>query len=139
MTIKTQISPYDRLMGRLLRVEVPAPVRRDPLDEDAQPTGDEEARSAQNAMGASLLFSGIRCTLQYAILPFVLPVIGVATDAAVPLLLALNVVAMISIVFSLRRFWAIGYKYRWQYLFVAVVALGLLTVFLIMDVQAIQG
>ena len=97
----------------------------------------ETDRTAENAFGASLIFSGIRCTLQYAILPFVLPVIGVATNAAVPLLLLLNVLAMVSIVFSLRRFWTVGYKYRWQYLFVAFFALILLTAFLIMDIQAL--
>lgn len=99
----------------------------------------EQAQTAQNALGFSLLFSGVRCVLQYVVLPFVLPVIGIAADVTIPLLLAINVLAMISVIFSLRRFWQIRYTHRWTYLIVAVAALTLLTVFLWLDVQALYA
>lgn len=118
---------FDRVMDRILFVKPSG---------DAEPA--PQAETAQNALGLSLLFSGIRCTLQYAVLPFILPFVGLAADAALPVLLTLNVVAMLSVVLSLRRFWQIRYAHRWSYLFVAIVALSFLTLFLWMDVQALS-
>ena len=92
-------------------------------------------RGAENALTFSLLFSGARCLLQYALLPFLLPIVGIAADAALPILLLINVAAMISIFFSLRRFWTIGYKHRWRYLIVAAAALVLLLAFTVYDIM----
>ena len=91
------------------------------------------AERAQNAFKFSLVFSGVRCILQYAILPFVLPAFGIAADAAVPLLLVINVLAILSVLYSLRRFWQINYRYKWQYLAISLVTLTLLASFIISD------
>lgn len=106
-------------------------IKPQPVDVDSVPA----AESAERALSLSLMFSGVRCILQYAILPFVLPLIGIATDAARPLLLALTLMAVVSIFFSLRRFWQIGYERRWQYLMVAVAALVVLVAFIVFDLQ----
>ena len=119
-----QMSRADSLMTRLLHVRA-----------EAQ-TG-ASARSAENALTFSLLFSGARCLLQYVLLPFLLPLLGVAADAAVPALLLINLLAMVSIFFSLRRFWTIGYAHRWRYLVVAMAALVLLVAFTIYDIAQI--
>ena len=116
-------SRADSLMTRLLLVK---PV----VDADAAGT----ARKAENALTLSLAFSGARCILQYAALPFLLPLVGVAADATVPILLLINLAAMVSIFFSLRRFWTIGYAHRWRYLVVAAAALALLVAFTIYDI-----
>lgn len=98
--------------------------------------GDEASvkRGAENALTLSLMFSGARCILQYALLPFLLPIIGIAAEATLPILLLINLVAMVSIFFSLRRFWTIGYAHRWRYLVVAAAALVLLAAFTIYDI-----
>ena len=103
--------------------------------------GDEAAvtRSAENALTLSLMFSGARCILQYALLPFLLPIVGIAADATVPILLLINLVAMVSIFFSLRRFWTVGYKHRWRYLVVAATALVLLGAFTMFDIMKLQA
>lgn len=101
------------------------------------PAGENEAalkRGAENALTLSLMFSGARCLLQYALLPFLLPVVGIAADATVPILLLINLAAMVSIFFSLRRFWTIGYAHRWRYLVVALAALVLLLAFTVYDI-----
>ncbi|MBC7812214.1 MAG: hypothetical protein H7175_13750 [Burkholderiales bacterium] len=122
----------DRFMGRLLWIEeVPAPPR--PVNVDNALLSNR----AERAFGFSLLFSGVRCILQYVILPFVLPLVGVATEAALPISFAVNLLAIGLIVYSLRRFWKIGYRYRWRYLGVAVVALAMLVGFIALDVQKI--
>ena len=96
--------------------------------------GKAASRGAENALTLSLMFSGARCLLQYALLPFLLPVVGIAADATVPILLVINALAMASIFFSLRRFWTIGYAHRWRYLLVAAAALVLLVAFTLYDI-----
>lgn len=128
MTIKNALVSdshrADDLMRRLLWVK-------------PQADNDEVGQSAERTLGLSLLFSGVRCILQYAVLPFVLPLVGIAADAATPFLLLLTFLAMISIFFSLRRFWQINYTHRWQYLGVAVGALLLLVAFTLYDLNII--
>jgi len=121
------LSRADNLMARLLLVNSGAA---------AVAVGDEASvkRGAENALTLSLMFSGARCILQYALLPFLLPIIGIAAEATLPILLLINLVAMVSIFFSLRRFWTIGYAHRWRYLVVAAAALVLLAAFTIYDI-----
>ena len=121
-------SQLDQLVGRILFVDM------QPVETDS---GVSTERRTENAFGLSLLFSGVRCVLQYAILPFVLPALGIATDAAVPLMLVISVLALVSIVASVRRFWRIGYRYRWQYLGIAIVALIVLGAFILLDLQTL--
>ncbi len=128
--MNSEASRADSVMSRLLFL--PA------AGGGAQTTADA-ARGAENALTASLLFSGARCLLQYVLLPFLLPIVGIAADATVPILLLINLIAMASIFFSLRRFWAVGYAHRWRYLVVAAAALTLLIAFTIYDILKLQA
>ena len=57
-----QLTPsFDRTIERILRVK---PVEARTVTEE---------RSAENTFMASMLFTGIRCVLEYIVLPFVLP------------------------------------------------------------------
>ena len=118
------VNRADALMMRLLFVRSDAALERVP----AAP------RRAENALTVSLLFSGVRCILQYALLPFLLPILGIAADAALPILLLINALAILAIYFSLRRFWSIGYARRWTYLAVAAAALLFLLAFTVYDI-----
>ncbi|MCA0457093.1 MAG: hypothetical protein LCI00_24190 [Chloroflexi bacterium] len=117
----------DRLIGRLLFVDTQSPAAERPAS----------AARAEQAFGFSLLVSGVRCILQYVVLPFILPLIGIAAEVAVPITLAINLVAVVLILFSLRRFWQINYRHKWQYLFVAVTAWALLGAFIALDLKAL--
>ena len=70
-----------------------------------------------------LLVSAVRCILRYVVLPFVLPLHGVATGAALGILLTVDVIAAIAIVATLRRLWRLQHPRRWQYLAVALAVL----------------
>ena len=120
-------SRADSIMSRLLFVSPAADLTAN------------QTRRAENALTLSLMFSGLRCLLQYVLLPFLLPIVGVAADAAIPILLLINLIAMASIFFSLRRFWTIGYKHRWSYLAVALTALTLLLAFTLHDLMKLQA
>jgi hypothetical protein len=65
----------DWMVGRLLWVDVPA---------RSNAIGD--ARNAERAFGFSLMMSAVRCILQYVVLPFVLPLVGTASDSVLPVL-----------------------------------------------------
>ena len=125
-TINNQI---DRWMLRILRVTPDAAVAVEDEPENAQ--------AARRAVDYSLAFSAFRCILQYAILPFVLPAIGVAAGFATHLTMVINVIAIGAIILSLSRFWRIGYKQRFHYLAFAGPALVLLIVFLVLDIRAV--
>ena len=113
----------DRLMGRLLFVDM--------TDQPADAT--TTTKRAERAFGLSLAFSGIRCVLQYVVLPFVLPLLGIATSAGTYINFAISLLAVVAVISSLRRFWKVRYQYRWQYLAVALVTLAILTTFILMD------
>lgn len=130
---QTTLARLDRLVGRILLVNPPA--------QPDQRAGDDDAatQSAGRAFGFSLVFSGVRCILQYAILPFVLPLIGIAGDFATQITLLISIVAIIAMIFSLRRFWKINYKRKWQYFAIAVPAMLILISFVALDVVTLTG
>lgn len=115
----------DQLVGRLLFVK-------------PQAAPDDESE-AQRAFNFSLIFTGVRCILQYIVLPFILPVVGIAADSALPILLGINIFAVISMLYSVRRFWQINYRYKWHYLLMAVVILAALTAFIAVDISELRA
>ena len=127
--MQNTIAVLDRAIARLLFVRPQE--RREDVEESTV------AKTANRAFGFSLVFSGVRCILQYAVLPFILPIIGIAGDFAIHISLVISVAAILSLIFSVRRFWAIDYSYKWQYLFVAGPAMIILVAFLYLDLQAI--
>jgi ABC-type iron transport system FetAB permease component len=118
----------DRLMARILFV--------DPYEIAVTSPVAERTRAV---FGMSLLFSGARCVLQYVVLPFVLPLVGIASDVAVPFMLALSIIAVLSIISSLRRLWAIRYARRWHYFGLATASLFLLAVFIALDIRSLAN
>lgn len=126
--METTVARLDRLIARLLLVQ-PHP--------QATVQEPDTARSAEQAFGFSIVFSGVRCIIQYVILPFVLPVLGIAGELATHITLLINILAIGALVFSLRRFWRINYQYRWLYLAIALPALVILSAFLYFDLQAV--
>jgi hypothetical protein len=95
------------------------------------------SQTGERAFSFALLFSGVRCIIMYAILPFVLPLIGIAGNFGVVIDIAINIVAIGAIIYSLRRFWTINYRRKWQYLPVALCAFVLLIAFIALDVSTL--
>lgn len=126
------LKTLDTLMARLLFVS-PAAQRTQAAPAEI----DQPPPAAERAFNLSLAISGVRCIIQYMILPFVLPVIGVAASWAVPISLTINLMAVAAIFFSLRRFWQTNYKGKWQYLIIALIALIFIAVFIYTDLTKI--
>jgi hypothetical protein len=93
-------SSTDRFMLRLLR-----------LPEDQTSTKAE----ARSAFQKSLAISTCRCLLMYIVFPFVLPAVGIARGVGPIIGVAIGVLAIVSITYSIRRFWRANHPQRWAY------------------------
>jgi len=118
---------FDRTVERILRV---TPVEARTVTEE---------RSAENTFMASMLFTGIRCLLEYIVLPFVLPLLNLSNTIAVPLVLAVNLIALTALIHSVRKFWAIDYKHKRAFLGVAIIGGAILILFMVGNLRALLG
>lgn len=116
-------SPADRLMRRVLLLPVEAPAG--------------SAEGARRAFQTSLLVATVRCLLMYIVFPFVLPAIGVAGGVGPAIGLAINLVAMVCIVASMRRFWRADHPKRWWYGALGGTVLVFLVVLAVQDLASL--
>ncbi|GIK28034.1 MAG: hypothetical protein BroJett007_11720 [Chloroflexota bacterium] len=108
--------------------------------EQSVPASDlSQQRAAENTFMASMLFAGVRCILEYVVLPFLLPLLNLSDSIAVPLVMGVNIVAFVALIASVRKFYAINYKHKHLYLAVAVVGGVVLSIFLIGNVRTLIG
>ena len=112
-------TPADRFMRRLLR-----------LPEGKTST----AAEARSAFQKSLAVTACRCLLMYIVLPFVLPIVGVASGVSPAIGLTIGVLAIFSIVYSIRRFWRADHSKRWHYTVFGGVIIGFLIYLSVKDV-----
>lgn len=121
--VRTQSSsPSDRFMRRLLR-----------LPEGKSST----AAEARSAFQTSLFLSASRCLLMYVVFPFVLPVVGVARGVGPYLGVAIGLLAMVSITYSIRRFWRADHSKRWHYTIFGTTIICFLVYLAIKDITTI--
>jgi hypothetical protein len=112
-------SPADRLMRRVLRLPVDAPPGT--------------AAGARKAFQTSMMVATVRCLLMYLVFPFVLPALGIARGVGPAVGLAVNALAMVCIVLSMRRFFRADHPKRWWYAALGGAVLVLLAVLAVVD------
>jgi hypothetical protein len=113
-------SRADQFVRRLLRIpERPAGV---------------SVQSAHTAFQRSMAISATRCTLTYVVFPFLIPLIGFAAGVGPAIGITIGVVAIGCDVFTIRRFFAVDHRWRWQFSIVVLLVVGLLTVLLVEDI-----
>ena len=118
----TPASSADRFMRRLLR-----------LPEGRTAT----AAEARSAFQKSIFISAARCVLMYVFFPFVLPLIGVAKGVGPVIGVIIGTLAIVSITFSIRRFWRADHSKRWHYTIFGIVIIAFLVVLAVEDVSSI--
>jgi hypothetical protein len=106
---------------------------------EANQTSEKQVQLQQGdrAIGGSMIFVAVRCTIQYVILPFVLPLFGLGNTVSVLLSTVLEVIAVVAIIYNLVRLW--NTRWRWRYLGLSVLMGGLIAVFLYFDVVHLLG
>ncbi len=112
-------SSADRFMRRLLRLS------NEPR---------MSAADARSAFQKSLAVTACRCVLLYLVFPFVLPPLGLAVGVGPVIGIIIGLVAMASIVYSIRRFWRADHSKRWHYTAFGAVIIGFLVYLTVVDV-----
>jgi hypothetical protein len=95
--------------------------------------------AAQRAFSRSVLISATRCTLTYLVLPFLLPVLGLAAGVGPAIGLPIGAIAIASNVATIRRFWAADHRWRWAYTALALTVIALLLVLMVEDLASLLG
>ena len=103
------------------------------LPEGQTSTADE----ARSAFQKSLFISTCRCLLMYIVFPFVLPAVGIARGVGPYIGLVIGVLAMVSIVYSIRRFWRANHSKRWHYTIFGTAIIGFLIYLAAKDLSTI--
>lgn len=93
----------------------------------------EEADTSEGIVGGLLVWVAVRCTLQYVILPFILPLIGVGNSVSAWLSVAVSLFALGMMVFNIRRLWAT--PWRWRYLGLSAIASTVILIFIYLDIS----
>lgn len=104
-------STADEFMRRLLRLS------------DAPKMSAADARSS---FQKSLVWTAARCLLMYIVFPFVLPPLGIALGVGPVIGITIGLLAMVSIVYSIRRFWRADHSKRWHYTVFGTLIIGFL-------------
>jgi hypothetical protein len=90
-----------------------------------------QIKGSDRTMGGYILFVAIRCTLQYILLPFALPLIGLNNSISVAISALIDVFALGMIAYNIRRLW--NTSWRWRYIALSVIMVSILAVFLVKD------
>jgi hypothetical protein len=93
----------------------------------------QDVRRSDRVIGSAILVSAVRCTLQYVLLPFVLPFFGLGDALSAVASLVLEGVALLLILFNIRRLWHTSWRTR--YLVMGSIMIVVLTIFLALDIQ----
>ena len=116
------MSSADRFMRRVLRLP------------EGQTSTAAEARSA---FQKSLFISTCRCLLMYIVFPFVLPAVGIARGVGPFVGVVIGLLAMVSIVYSIRRFWRADHSKRWHYTIFGTAIIAFLVFLAVKDVSSL--
>ena len=100
-----------------------------------QTSNDSSTADAQRGFNRSILVSAIRCTLTYVVLPFVAPIVGLASGVGPVIGLLLGTVAIAANMFSIRRFWRADHRWKVHVTLLHSSVIGLLSILLYQDVS----
>lgn len=95
------------------------------------------AAEARSAFQKSLFISTCRCTLMYIVFPFVLPAVGIARGVGPIIGVVIGMLAIVSITYSIRRFWRANHSKRWHYTIFGLTIIGFLIFLAFKDIATI--
>jgi hypothetical protein len=119
-------SRWDARARRILRIGDPKPSAR---REDA----------AERLFSVAMVISGLRCTLSYVVVPFLLPALGLGALASLSpeIGIPIGIVALYFDVKGIRRFFVANHKWRWPMTFIYLAVIALVLYLVIADVIAL--
>ncbi|GAB3433200.1 hypothetical protein [Flindersiella endophytica] len=110
------------------------------LEEGLRPQDRAEALPPRKIpFETSLILVGLRCVARYLVLPFVLPLLGVVARPTFGILLVVDVIAIASILSTLRAVWSQRRPRRRLYFAFALVLIALILVLLLNDARTLAA
>ena len=79
----------------------------------AADTTEETAEQAERTFSISLLVSAVRCTLTYVLIPWVFPILGVASGVGPVVGVVIGTAAIVANLVSIRRFHRADHRWKW--------------------------
>lgn len=117
--------PADRFMRALLRI---------PQVDHVAAVDAKTNQGAHRAFRLSLVISGLRCLATYLVIPILVPVVSFAGVVVAPVGIALCLVAMVSGIAGVRRFWISDHRAKWIYTWFMAFVFITLAIFLVTDI-----
>ena len=105
----------------------------------SEPVSSSETRlkRGDRILGGSFVFVALRCTFQYVLLPFILPLFGIGNQVSVIISLTLEIFALGLMAYNVWQLWPTSW--RWRYLALSAVAATLVGIFIYTDIRALMG
>jgi len=97
----------------------------------------EAIKRGDRLFTGSVIFVSVRCTLQYIVLPFLLPLVGLRSDISAGISAAIDLIALAAIAYNVRRLW--NTSWRWRYIGLALVMSGIIAFMLYQDARILLG
>lgn len=107
------------------------------MKSDLNPPTEEEVYRSDHLTGGSLAFVAVRCTLQYVVLPFFLPIFGLSGVFSAVISLIIDALALGMIAFNLKQLWPTSW--RWRYLSLSALMISIIGLFVYQDVRFLLG
>ena len=95
--------------------------------------------AASRGFSISMVVSGVRCLLTYLILPFLTPLLGLASGVGPVLGLVFGTVAIVANVLSIRRFQRSRHRWRRPMTVIHIVVITLLAFLIGFDLAELLG
>lgn len=89
---------------------------------------------ATKTFSTSVLISAIRCTLTYVVFPWIFPLIGLAGGIGPGIGVVVGLIAIVSNIFSIRRFWTSDHRWKWYVMPLNAGIIVLLSILLVIDI-----
>ena len=93
----------------------------------------ETTEQAERTFSISLLVSAVRCTLTYVLIPWVFPLIGVASGVGPVVGVVIGTAAIVANVVSIRRFHRADHRWKWPMTAINGGIIVLLVILVIVD------
>jgi len=101
------------------------------------PPTPEAVKRGDRLLTGSVIFVSVRCTLQYIVLPFLLPLAGLRGDLSAGISAAIDLIALAAIAYNVRRLW--NTSWRWRYIGLGLAMSGVIIFMLYQDVRILLG
>lgn len=89
---------------------------------------------AERTFSISLVVSAIRCTLTYVLIPWVFPLLGVASGVGPVVGIVIGTAAIVANVVSIRRFHRADHRWKWPMTAINGGIIVLLVILVVVDI-----